>query len=392
VSRASSPRCTARAFRDAGGWWGLLPALAVSSALHALLLFPERFGLSATDGASGASGEVGTQLAADLGALARARAEFLRAAEALVVPEAEAAPASPEAPPSAEESAPDRSLRKELAGLASETAPKEEPEREAPASASPPANEDATAQDAVADPAPPNVEPAVEPSAEPPAASLVEPSPSERERERLRAALRDPAASGGHLGAAFKRFEAQAAALRSPRRGAAGVEHGLPQLYVLAVPTGVAFLSYLELYGGEVLAHAGGERFVHFARAGEVFSHRSLTQYEVERLAAARGLNLGYVLPLDDVTSGLPEPLLAALAAARDERGAGAGTWRLFVLGTTREQAAIAAAAQEHLRHHREQAPSARLWSELERIEFRYLADERDRIYGVRIDAVHGAR
>lgn len=392
MSRASLTYRAPRSFGAARGWWGLLPALALSSALHALLLFPERFGLAAAELGGGAAGDGETQLAADIGTLERARAAFQRAAEALAAPEDEAAPAAREAPVRAEEPAPDRSERKELSGLASEIAPTDEPEREAPASASPHASEVASAERSAVESAPSLSAPAREALAEPSVPPVVEASPSERERERLREALRDPATSGGHLGAAFKRFEAQAAALRSPRRGATGVEHGLPQLYVLAVPTGVAFLSYLELYGGQVFAHIGGERFVHFARDGAEFCHRSLTQHELERLAVARGLNLGYVLPLDDVTSSLPEPLLRAIAAAREELRAAAGAWRLFVLGTTREQAAIAAAAQEHLRHHREQAPAARLWSELERIEFRYLADERDRIYGVRIDAVHGAR
>ncbi|MBK9385122.1 MAG: hypothetical protein IPN34_09945 [Planctomycetes bacterium] len=373
MSAPSRKSIELRVYGDAGSWWRFTPAVALSALAHAALLFPEQLGLSEPSGGASAAGSDGMQLTADAGALERARAELVRAAvEAALAPEVPPTPAAQELPDPAEateEPAPDHSERKAIEGSESELAPEEAPE----SAPTPPAGE------GVAEAAP-----QPEPEPERPA--------SEREREQLRERLRDVAQSGGHLAAAWKRFEAQAEAQREPRRGAAGSERGLPQLYVLDLPLGRALISYLELFGGEVLAHAGGERFVHFARRGAAFEPLVLTRAELDRLAIARGLNLGYAHALDDVMEQLPEPLRTTLASARaahaDERGA----WRVFVLGTTREQAAVAAAAQEHLRHHREEAPAARLWSELERIEFRYLRDEREQIYGVHIDAVHGAR
>jgi outer membrane biosynthesis protein TonB len=371
MSAASRRSDESRIYRDAGSWWRFAPAVALSAALHGALLFPEHVGLAEPSQGASAAGSSGMQLTADAEALERARAELVRAAvQAALAQEAPPTPAAQNLPPPTEEPrepAPDHSERKAIEGLESEVAPEETPE-----AAATPVAEDVAASDAP-EPAP-------------------EPRPSERERDRLQERLRDVAQSGGHLTAAWKRFEAQAEAQRDPRRGAAGSERGLPQLYVLDLPRGRALISYLELFGGEVLAHVGGERFVHFERTGERFEPRVLTRAELDRLAVARGLNLGYAHALDDVMEQLPEPLRMALASARPAHEDASGTWRVFVLGTTREQAAVAAAAQEHLRHHRDEAPAARLWSELERIEFRYLCDEREQIYGVHVDAVHGAR
>ncbi|MBL8899908.1 MAG: hypothetical protein JNM84_19915 [Planctomycetes bacterium] len=394
MSKAKLAAIEARAYRGAGSWGRFLPAVALSAVVHGALLFPVHLGLiEARDGASEAAAG-GTQLAADVGALEKMRAELVRAAvETAMAREGQAEPVPAPEPPtempieSPQEPTPDHSERKAIEGLESELAPEEVPE--APAE---PASE-------LAEVTPePAVEPVVESSSEP----VVEPEPeverepelpaSERERQLLRERLDEVASSGGHLAAAWKRFEAQAAAQRDPRRGAAGSDHGLPQLYVLDLPLGRAFVSYLELFGGEVLAHAGGERFVHFVRRGERFDARALSRVELDRLAVARGLNLGYAHALDDVMAELPDPLQKSIASARAAHGGDRGTWSVFVLGTTREQAAVATAAQEHLRHHREEAPAVQLWSQLERIEFRYLSDEREQIYGVRIDAVHGAR
>lgn len=374
-----------RPYRDAGSWLRFAPAIAVTAGLHGLLLFPAAFGIRVPVPAQTAHAKPeALQVSADARTLARAREEFQRAAmEEAIAASTEAQPeevATPLKPETAEDvPQPDHSEHKRLEGEVAERLPDPEPELEAPAQV-----ETAKTEAATAEP-----EPAVEVATTEPAEPAPTPrSASEVQRDALRESLQRIDVQGGHLAAAHRRFEEQAAARR--RRGAEGSEKGLPQLYVFEVPAGDAFLSYLDLFGSEVLAHLGAERFMHFARSSTGFEALPMTRREMEQLSVSRGLNLGYVIPLDDVMERLPLPLQEAAQDARANTRTSAATWRLFALGTTREQAAVAAAAQEHLRHHRLEAPTARLWSELDRVEFRYLIDERDRVYGVQVDAVAG--
>lgn len=381
-----------RGYRGAGSWLRFLPAVTVAAFVHAALFFPHWLGLEAVGPPAPSPGV--RSAAVELSVAAQASQVAGRAA-ATPAPEEEL----PEAPSTQKgEPNPDHSLRKAIEGSEVETETEVEAPDAAPvepplAKTEAPLPEQEVAPDAPSEPprdSEPEPDPQVDPTPSAATAQLAPPRPSEQARERLREALAHIETDEGHLAAAHRRFSAQARAkTTSAPRAAEGFEEGLPQLDA-EVPAGNSLLSYLELFGAELLARGTtSDRLWHLRRVGPSFEVRPIDRKELDRLAIARGLNLGYALPLDPVMGELPAPLVAAWRAVREQSSAaGAGEPQLFALGSTREQAAVAVAAQEYLRAHRESHPRYRIWSDARSIKFRYLVDERQAVYGVQVDAL----
>ena len=286
--------------------------------------------------------------------------------------------------PETKEAQPERTKRKEIEGQETETETKE--------------NEASEAQANGEEQAPPDNH---QPAEEQPESSTTdrEVSASELARSELQAVFQEPQRAGGHFGVAWSKWQKQAAAKRkaASSSGARGEAEGLPQLGRAPITDPRVLISGLELFGGEIVMGSGADSWVHFVRTGDQFEARYLTQSELDRMAAARGLNYGFITPLVDELDHLPKSLLAARQVAmRDARFDQAfydkqpSGVRLGWVGTTREQSLVSERAQTYLRRNRTKYPQYRYWHEAQMIDFAYRIDEANgnAVYDIEIENI----